>query len=242
MFRKTTPRVLHLGALVTVCLVYVYVYVCVWQVTLEGQLQRQEQESLARQRELETELRQREDEVRELQGVQAEVLAHQETQETLRAEREELRQRLGSVEQQLALSQAVSAQDQVSRVQELVEREAQLTSDLRQQAATIQALEERVRVAQESLSQTTQVYIHTYIHTCMHTKRCCSAQAHAVVMLSCLGTATDFLDVPKQLTCMNTALLSDQLERTVPRLLRTRMHELGDRFGLGAKARGRARG
>ena len=129
------------------------------QVNLEGQLRRVEVEAEARQRELESQLRGREEEIRELEGVRAEVAAGREAQEVLAAERDELRQRLGSVEHQLALSQAVSSEDQERRTRELSEREAQLTSDLRQQTATVHALQERVRVAQESLNQTTQVTV-----------------------------------------------------------------------------------
>ena len=132
------------------------------QVALEGQLHQLVEETAARQRDLESRLKQREDEIRELQAVKAEISSHRETQEALRAERDELRQRLGSVEHQLALSQAVSAEEQVSRLQELTAREAQLTSDLRQQTATCQALQERVRVAHESLNQTTQVHLLVY--------------------------------------------------------------------------------
>ena len=111
-----------------------------------------------RQRELEAQLRQREDEVRELEAVRAEVCAQREAQEGLAAERDELRQRLGDVEHQLALSQAASSEDHAARIRELSEQEAQLTSDLRQQTATVHALQERVQVAQESLNQTTQVF------------------------------------------------------------------------------------
>ena len=127
------------------------------QVTLEGQLHSLEEETRARQRESERELKQREDEIRELQVVRAELSSHQEAQEVLRMERDELQQRLGNVEHQLALCQVVPVEEQMSRIQELTAREAQLTADLRQQAATSQALQERVRVAQESLNQTTQV-------------------------------------------------------------------------------------
>ena len=128
------------------------------QVALEGQLRRVEAEAGDRQRTLEAELRQREDEVRELEAVRAEVCAQREAQEVLTAERDELRQRLGAVEHQLALFQAASSEDQAARIRELSEREAQLTSDLRQQTATVHALQERVQVAQESLNQTTQVF------------------------------------------------------------------------------------
>ena len=138
------------------------------QVTLEGQLRRLEAEAGARQRELENQLRQREDEIRELQAVRAEVSSQREVQEALASERDELRQKLGAVEHQLALSQAVSSEDQVTRIQELTDREAQLTSDLRQQMATIQALQERVQVAQESLNQTTQVCVQPNIFTDAH--------------------------------------------------------------------------
>ena len=127
------------------------------QVALEGQLHRVEAEAGDRQMELESQLRQREDEVRELE---AEVCAQREAQEVLTAERDELRQRQGAVEHQLALSQATSSEDQSARIRELSERETQLTSDLRQQMATVHALQERVQVAQESLNQTTQVHIY----------------------------------------------------------------------------------
>ncbi|CAI8021152.1 hypothetical protein GBAR_LOCUS12579 [Geodia barretti] len=74
------------------------------QVALEGMLRRVEAETGDRQRELEAQLRQREDEVRELEAVRAEVVcAQREAQEGLTAERDELRQRLGDVEHQLAL-------------------------------------------------------------------------------------------------------------------------------------------
>ena len=105
-------------------------------------------------------MRQREDEVRELEAVRAEVCAQREAQEGLAAERDELRQRLGDVEHQLALSQAASSEDHAARIRELSEQEAQLTSDLRQQTATVHALQERVQVAQENLNQTTQVHIY----------------------------------------------------------------------------------
>ena len=53
-----------------------------------------------------------------------------------------------------------------------------------------------------------------------------------------MSSATDLLDVHKQLTCMYTTLLSDQLERMASQFLRARMRQLGDRLQLWAKARG----
>lgn len=128
------------------------------QVSLDGQLHSLREESLARQQEYKNELKQKEDEIRELQTVKVELSSHQEAMETLRAEKDDLQQRLNSVEHQLALCQVVSVEQQMTRIQELMAKEAQLTSDLRQQKATCQALQERVMVAQESLNQTTQVY------------------------------------------------------------------------------------
>ena len=143
------------------------------QVSLEGQLHSLREEAAARQRESEHLLRQREDEIRELQVVRVELASHQEAQETLRAERDELQQRLDSVEHQHALCQAVPVEEQISRIEQLTAREAQLTAELQQQTATCLALQERMKVAQDSLNQTAQVlylsllYMYMYMYMCI---------------------------------------------------------------------------
>lgn len=131
------------------------------RVTLEGQLHALREESEARSREWEGELKQKEDEIRELQAVQVELASHQDVQERLRTERDELQQRLESVEHQLALNQVVPVEEQMLRIQELTAREAQLSGELHEQMATCHALEEKVRVAQDSLNQITQVCMYT---------------------------------------------------------------------------------
>lgn len=137
------------------------------RVTLEGRLHGLREEATAREREWEQKLKQKEDEIRELQAVRVELSSRQEAEERLRAERNELQQRLGNVEHQLALCQVVPVEEQMSRIQKLTSREAQLSAELREQAATCQALGERVRVAQDSLNQTAQVRACTYIaHVC----------------------------------------------------------------------------
>ena len=130
------------------------------RVTLEGQLHSLGDDAAAREREHEQQLKQREDEIRELQGVRTELASHEEAEERLRTERDELQQRLGNVEHQLALCQVVPVEEQLSRIQELSAREAQLSAELLEQTATSKALEERMRVAQESLNHTAQVHVH----------------------------------------------------------------------------------
>lgn len=127
------------------------------QVSLDGQLHRLREEAAARQRESEHLLKTREDEIRELQVVRVELASHQEAQDTLCAEKEKLQQQLDSVEHQLALCQAAPIEEQMSRIEQLTAREAQLTAELQQQTATCLALQERVKVAQDSLNQTAQV-------------------------------------------------------------------------------------
>ena len=140
------------------------------RVTLEGQLHSLGEDAAARERKHEGELKQREDEIRELQGIRVELASYQETEERLRSERDELQQRLGNVEHQLALCQVVPVEEQLSRIQELSAREAQLSAELLEQMATSKALEERVRVAHDSLNHSAQVLC---IYTCTCTMCMC---------------------------------------------------------------------
>ena len=132
------------------------------RVTLEGQLHSLGEESSTREAEGKRALREKEDEIRELQAVRVELASCREAEEGLQVERDELQRRLSGVEHQLALCQAVSVEEQLSRIRELTASETQLSGELREEKATCRALGERVRVAQDSLNQTTQVQVHTY--------------------------------------------------------------------------------
>ena len=127
------------------------------RVTLEGQLHGLGEESSAREAEGKRALREKDDEIRELQAVRVELASCREAEEGLQVERDELQRQLSGVEHQLALCQAVSVEEQLSRIRELTASETQLSGELREEKATCRALGERVRVAQDSLNQTTQV-------------------------------------------------------------------------------------
>ena len=85
-------------------------------------------------------LRAKQQEIHELEDMRNRLAAKEEIEERLVSEKEELASQLSVLEHQLATIQAVPREEGRVRVEQLVERERQLVSELQEQSSLCQSL------------------------------------------------------------------------------------------------------